>query len=203
MAYVKVSMSLAGDAEVVRLLQELPQRLVKGALRKAVRAGANVVLRGAKFRAPRKSGLLAKTLKTRSFKRTRKNIVGFTVSTGAGDYKGSTFYGGFQEYGWRPTGRHRASDGIRTSQKWLREEKTAKFKAKKSGGEVPLAIRKNATAAKLRIARDKTRTVKPKHFLRDAFQDNAAQIQADLAKSIKAELQAAALKAATPKAPKK
>jgi len=195
MAQIKVQVSLAGDVETLELLRTLPAKLVKGALRKSLRESAKTVLRGAKFRAPRKSGLLIKTLKVRAFKRTRKAVVGFTVGTAAGDYKGQTFYGGFQEYGWRPTGRHRQSGAIRTAQKWLRREKQEIGKS----GAVPLIFRKKITAAKLTIARDKTRVVKPKHFLRNAFNDNAEAIKADLVKSIKEELRAAAVKAATPK----
>lgn len=199
MAAIKVHVSLAGDVETVNLLKELPQKLVKGALRKALRAGANVVLRGAKFRAPRKSGLLVKSMKVRAFKRTRKNVVGFTVGTSAGDYKGSDFYGAFQEYGWTPSGPHAASPGLRSAQKWLRREKQEKVKRL---GSVPLALQPKITAAKLRVARDTRRKVKPKEFLKKAFTDNAAAIQADLIKDIKTELQAAALKAATPKVKK-
>jgi HK97 gp10 family phage protein len=199
MSQIKVQVSLAGDVETVNLLRELPDKLVKGALRKSLREAAKTVLRGAKFRAPRKSGLLTKTLKVRAFKRTRKNVVGFTVGTAAGDYKGQSFYGAFQEYGWTPTGRHRQSSALRSAQKWIRREKQEKSKS----GAVPLVYRKKITAAKLTVAKDTRRRVKPKHFLRNAFSDNAAAIQADLVKSIKSELQAAVLKAATPKAPKK
>jgi hypothetical protein len=204
MAAIKVQVSLAGDLEMMQLLRELPQRLVKGALRKSLRESAKTVLRGAKFRAPRASGLLIKTLKVRAFKRTRKAVVGFTVGTAAGDFKGKTFYGktfygGFQEYGWKPTGRHRASNSIRSAQKWLRREKQEKSKGL---GVVPLALRKKITYSKLVIARDTRRQVKPKHFLRNAFTDNIAGIQADLVVKIKEELRAAAVKAANPK-PKK
>jgi HK97 gp10 family phage protein len=214
MALIQVKTSLAGDQEIIQLLRDLPKRLAKGALRKALRAGANVVMRGARFRAPRKSGLLAKTIKTRAFRRTRKNIVGFTVSANIADYQGNTFYASFQEYGWVATGRAGADPGIRSSMKLLSRQRKngvnwlAKRKRNRDGklvtdrdgkwryDNVFSQIRAEATtAAKIRVAKYQSRKVKPKYFLRDAFQDNAAQIQADLAKSIKEELRAAALKA--------
>ena len=123
---IKIQFSLAGDLETLQLLRELPQKLVKGALRKSLRESAKIIQRGAKFRAPQKSGLLAKTIKVRAFKRTRKAVVGFTVGTAAGDYRGQTFYGGFQEYGWVPTGRHKAAPGIRSAMNMLRRQKKNK-----------------------------------------------------------------------------
>jgi HK97 gp10 family phage protein len=198
MSSIKVQMSLAGDAEIMQLMKDLPQRLVKGALRKSLRESAKVVLRGAKFRAPVAGGLLAKTLKVRAFKRTRKAVVGYTVGTAAGDYKGQTFYGGFQEFGWKPTGRQRASNNLRSAERLLRKEKrTGAFVIR---DDSPLT--RKITAAKLVVSRDNRRRVPPKHFLRNAFKDNIAGIQADLVVKIKEELRAAAVKAANPK-PKK
>jgi HK97 gp10 family phage protein len=91
---------LEGGAELERKLKAIDAKLAKSIVKKALRAGAKVVLKAAKAKAPRKSGLLVKSLKVRSAK-AKKGAVRMAVQTREGDFKGETFYAAFTEFGHR------------------------------------------------------------------------------------------------------
>lgn len=89
-------------SDVVKDLRSLEPRLQKKILRKATRAGCKPIAKAAKADAPVLSGQARKAIKVRAAKRSRKrkSITTF-VQNAAGDYKGSTYYAAFQEYGYR------------------------------------------------------------------------------------------------------
>lgn len=53
---------LEGDKQLQRLFKELPKRIIKKGLRAAMNAGATPVVKAAKARAPKQSGLLKKSM---------------------------------------------------------------------------------------------------------------------------------------------
>ena len=92
---------LQGFAELDRVLKALPGRLAERELTSAVRAGANVIRKEARARAPRggvpsemskKFGPLHKKVRTARVKKTRRSVE-FAVNDG------SAFYGAFLEFG--------------------------------------------------------------------------------------------------------
>ncbi len=97
---VQVRLKIEGGKELAKALEELPEKMQRKILRPAMFQAAAVVLSEARIQAPRKTGLLSSTL-TAKVSLSRKGELKGTVRTKAGDYQGKTFYGSFQEYGWR------------------------------------------------------------------------------------------------------
>jgi len=91
---------MVGDKELNRRLKALATNLGKKIVRKAARPAMKPIHAAAKANAPRRTGLLQKSIKIRAQARSRKWF-GVRVTIGKGDYKGKTFYGAFQEYGWK------------------------------------------------------------------------------------------------------
>ena len=88
-----------GLKECLARFKELPNKYVKAALRKGMRAGQKILTAASKANAPVATGRLQANIKTRAGKRSRKGVVMATV-LGEGFYQGKTFYGAFQEFGW-------------------------------------------------------------------------------------------------------
>ena len=83
----------------------LTSKQAKEAIRKAARPALQPTLAAARSYAPRKTGRLKRSIKIRAISRSRTRV-GARVTTAKGDnqFKGKTFYAGFQEWGWK-TGR--------------------------------------------------------------------------------------------------
>lgn len=96
------SVVLTGSDELNRKLARLKSKDAKKAIRKASRAALRPVLEAVKAKAPKRSGKLRRSLKIRALPRSRSRV-GARVTTGgkARQFAGETFYGGFQEYGWK------------------------------------------------------------------------------------------------------
>ena len=96
------------DKELIRKLERFTRRDAKRAVRRGTRAGAKIVIPRARELAPvlkkrtkrRMPGLLRRAIRVRAAKRSRRYI-GAVVILGAGFFKGETFYGAFQELGWK------------------------------------------------------------------------------------------------------
>jgi len=90
-----VDISLIGDKELQRKFKTLVGKVQKKIARKAIRAGAKIVLADAKNRAPVLSGKLKKSLKVKAIKRSRSTI-GVLVQTGTREKlnipEGSKYY---------------------------------------------------------------------------------------------------------------
>lgn len=98
-----VSVTLSGHTELYNLFQELPEKHIKPALRKVLRAAAKPILASVKLRSPRRSGAMARAFTIRAFKRSRKQRIGFWIgtTTKSGPYQDKAFYAYFIEKGWK------------------------------------------------------------------------------------------------------
>lgn len=94
------SLRIEGAKQIERRLKTLPAKVAGKITRQALRAGAKVIQAQAVSDAPRQTGLLARSIKVRAAKRKRGRI-GILVQTAGGFFKGRTYYGAFQEFGWR------------------------------------------------------------------------------------------------------
>jgi len=106
-----VTIQVVGDKELIAKLDRLEKRDARRVLRRAHRAAAKQILPKARGLAPvlrrqkgrvqrHAPGLLRRAIRVRAAKRSRK-FIGAVVTIGKGFFKGETFYGGFQEWGWR------------------------------------------------------------------------------------------------------
>lgn len=139
------SMVLTGDRELNRKLQTLKGPKQKKAVRKASRESLKPLASATSRAAPRRSGLLARSVKVRALKRSRKRV-GARVTIGEGSFKGRTFYGGFIELG-RKTGKrgsaHRRqveeNDFMRRTAKRKRQSVLADYRQRLKGHIIQLA----------------------------------------------------------------
>lgn len=97
---VRGRLQLKGFKEFEKRLQELPKRLAKKLLRRALRSGAKVIQAEVKARTPVVSGAGRRSIKVRAAKGKKKGQVAVAVQTSAGDFKGEQFYMSFLEYGY-------------------------------------------------------------------------------------------------------
>jgi len=81
-----------------RKLKTLESKIEKKITRQALRAGAKIIAKEAKLRAPVDTGELKSKIKVWALKRSRKRI-GVLVGTSAKEYTGDQFYAAFVEYG--------------------------------------------------------------------------------------------------------
>lgn len=91
---------LEGAKEIEAKLHRLPPVVERKLARQSLRAGAKIVQAQAKADAPRKTGFLASQIKVRAAQR-RRGRIGVVVQTAKGFFKGDSFYGAFQEMGFR------------------------------------------------------------------------------------------------------
>lgn len=96
MAAQGISMKEVGSRRLLRKFGRLPNKIRKKAIRTALRDTAKVVAKNAKRDAPRDTGHLARIIKVRAMKRSRRSF-GILVKTFITDAK--KFYGAFQEFG--------------------------------------------------------------------------------------------------------
>ena len=97
-------MTVIDEASVKKLydkLQMLPKKVANKIAGPAGRAAAKVVAAKARSIVPVDSGDLEASIKVRAVKRTKryKGMVGASVQTGKGNFRGSTYYGGMVEFG--------------------------------------------------------------------------------------------------------
>ncbi len=118
-------MVMTGDKKVNRMLKKLPSKQQKAAFRKAARPAIKPVMTEARSNIKKDSdtGKLAKTVKVRALKRSRSRI-GVRVTTRAEDVDG-TFYGAFQEYGWKAGKAKRQIKGTENITKAAESKRTA------------------------------------------------------------------------------
>jgi hypothetical protein len=99
MSQPTIGISITGFPVIDRKLRDLEPKLARKLVRQSARKAAAPVLATAQARCKRRSGALAKSLKIRALKRTRKAVIGVRVVTGADFFKGEQFCGGQIEYG--------------------------------------------------------------------------------------------------------
>lgn len=86
---------IKGLEETIAVLSALPEKMQKSAVRKGLTAGAAVVRDEARFRAPRRSGKFAKSIKSGSSRRNQDGS--YSIAVRVNDFRGVFF-----EYGVRP-----------------------------------------------------------------------------------------------------
>lgn len=96
-----MTISMKGGKELAAFLQAFPERIQKGAVRASLTAAAKPIRDQARALAPRKSGVLAKSIKTGSPRANEDGTVTISVRT---DPKSNNhaFLGLFFEYGTAP-----------------------------------------------------------------------------------------------------
>lgn len=101
---------LLGVGRLLRRLNALEGKVQRKVVKKAAREAGRPMLAAARKNAPRRSGKLSKSIKLRTYRRKRTNIVGARITTGSktGDFDGDTYYGAFVEYGHKIGKRSRA-----------------------------------------------------------------------------------------------
>lgn len=92
--------AVTGDVALNKALAALGGKLAMKLERKALRQVSKPVLADAKANCPVDSGDLKRSLKLRAMKRSRVRI-GLQVATGRKWFSGDTYYGAFQEFGWK------------------------------------------------------------------------------------------------------
>lgn len=99
----KITILLIGNSELKQKLAGLTDKESKAVIRGAARESLKPIQRMAQDLAPRKTGRLRRSIRIRSLTRSRKRIgARITMSKKDTQYTGRTFYGAFQEFGWRP-----------------------------------------------------------------------------------------------------
>lgn len=102
-----MQVTITGLAEVNKALTELSKKVQRKVISKACRAAAKTIQAKAKTNAPKgPTGLLKRAIKVRVSKyvgnrKKKRSEVAINVQIGKGDFKGKTFYGAFQEFGWK------------------------------------------------------------------------------------------------------
>lgn len=118
------TIKITGARAIQRALDELPKRLAKKVIRQALRAGAKVIQPAAKAEAPEKTGQTRRAIKVRAGKSRKKNVISLGVIIGKGSYQGETFYGAFQNFGWK-TGKRGSSNRTQVPGKHFMEKALA------------------------------------------------------------------------------
>ena len=109
---IDVQIKIENADRIIAALEKVTKKVQRKVISAGCRAGAKLIQQDAKTRAPKKSGLLRKAIRVRVSKRvgtgngtgTRKKKrgeVSINAQIGKGDFRGETFYGAFQEYGWK------------------------------------------------------------------------------------------------------
>ncbi len=96
------NIDISGDKELIAVLSSLSKSEFKTAMQFAAKKSLEPVRRKAQSIAPKKTGRLSKAIRIRVLKKSRVRV-GARVVVGSNDsmFRGRTFYGAFQEYGWR------------------------------------------------------------------------------------------------------
>lgn len=105
------SIVLTGDKALNRKLQRLAGPVAKKIVRQAARIAVKPVLSAARNTVPVRSGKLRRAIKIRALPRSRTRV-GVRVTLGDQEFTGETFYGGFQEWGWK-TGKRNSTTAAR------------------------------------------------------------------------------------------
>lgn len=96
----KVEANVSGVEELHKKLTTMERKVAVGFIRKALRAGAKIMLAAVKATVPVKSGFLRSKLRVKAGK-SRRGTVAIDVAVGDRWFQGREFYGAFQEFGWK------------------------------------------------------------------------------------------------------
>lgn len=95
------SLTITGTKQLERKLKQLEPKVAKKVIRQSLRAGAKIIHTAAKAEAPKRTGVLRKSLKVRAARRNRRGTYAVMVTSGeAGNmFTGKAFYGAFIHWG--------------------------------------------------------------------------------------------------------
>lgn len=99
--------------QIMRMYDTLGKKLANKIIKRETRPFSKMITAKAQSNAPVKTGRLRKSIKTRVVKNSKKSklkIIGTSTITGEGFFKGDTYYGGFQEFGWHVGSRSLGDD---------------------------------------------------------------------------------------------
>ena len=96
-----MSIKLEGSKELTKQLNKLAKKAASGAVRKALRAGGNVILKEARIRVPRRTGTLKKSLGIVARKGTRTSFRVSITNRSGKKFKHDGWYAHFLEFGVR------------------------------------------------------------------------------------------------------
>jgi HK97 gp10 family phage protein len=88
-----------GVEEIRRAFRELPRRIASRTIRQSIRTALGPVKARVEQLAPKRTGRLAKKVKIRARANRRRGTIALEVRIGAGDFRGTTYYAAFVEYG--------------------------------------------------------------------------------------------------------
>ncbi len=97
------SVAVRGLSEIESKLKNLPIKVRKTMMRKALRAGGKIILSAAREEAPVRTGLLQSQIKLRVHK-NKKGYMSIRVGTGSKGNPGPAFYSSFVELGYKHRG---------------------------------------------------------------------------------------------------
>jgi len=100
------TVTIIGAKETIAKLDALDKKVRRKVVSAAMRAGAKVIVARAKANAPVASGKLKKAINVRVAKfigsrKKKRGEIAINAQIGKGNFKGKTFYGAFQEFGWK------------------------------------------------------------------------------------------------------
>lgn len=93
-----IEFKITGIKEIRRAFKRLPAIVARKVIKKAIRESLRPIKAEVERLAPKRSGLLAQSVKIRAAKQKR-GAIRIRVQIGAGDFKGKTYYAAFVEYG--------------------------------------------------------------------------------------------------------
>lgn len=115
--------NIRGLRELRKELKQFPDKIQKKAVRKSISSAAKVIQKRAKQTAPKKSGVLRRSIAVKSLRQRNRNIVRSIVFVRTGTRRTKAqirknqdaYYWYFQEYGYRAVGRKKK--GLRVTRK--------------------------------------------------------------------------------------
>lgn len=168
-----VTFSITGMPQTDAKLHQLVNRLQLKVLKRACVDAAQIVLDGALALVPVRRGALAGSLRIATFQPRSRNVVGAKVVAGGGAFRGKTFYGSFQEWGWRAG---RQSGAVRNFARLLRKK----------------GIKGQALQA-IVGATDNRKLIPGKHYMARAAHENNAAVIAEFQRAIAQRIEEVAL----------
>ena len=130
--------TITGVKEIQRAYRELPKRAANKVVRQAIRRALKPVQAKVKELSPKgETGRLSKAPKVRARKKVKRGVIALNVQIGEGDFKGKTFYGGFQNFG---TKRIKAKHYIEAAFDATKDSAAAQVAAEVAAGIVREAI---------------------------------------------------------------
>lgn len=176
-----IRFTVRGDKALYNALLELEPKMRRKVLQKAANTAMRPVLVAARANAPKKSGDLRRSIKSKTLKRNRKGYIGQRVITSDDWFKGEQFYGAFQEFGWKT--------GIRkVREQWLMDRKdlatdslivqqgvagkvwVRRYKRKRPDNVYDVRLNKTDIARKM-----SSRRIPGKHFVERAYDTHGEQ----------------------------